>query len=134
MTPSQHFGYASDMTEYETTGHVLFVNLEFYPVKNLDLHLNGNYTMAEGSFSSINMVLPHEVVHHGDYDYSEIHTYSDLDQSYFEIDAGGNVALSENLGLYANVKYMDYTDDQPYVYGDYSGDWFDFSLGATISL
>ena len=54
--------------------------------------------------------LPHE-----DYDFSEVHTYSDMDLSRIEFSGNLDVAVSKNLGLTFGLLYDDYTDDDPYL-------------------
>ena len=90
--------------------------------------------MAEGSFDSVQMRLPDEVVPYADYDYSFINEYSDLDQSYYEVSTGGSYQVSNHVGLFADLAYTDFSDDQPYVYGDQTGNWVSALVGATITL
>ncbi len=112
----------------------MFVNFEFFPTQKLDFHLKGSYTIAKGSFDTVHMRLPDEVLSHGNYDYSDMNNYSDLDQSYFELDFGGTMMVTDNVGVFTNFKYMDFTDDQPYIYGDETGKYYDVSAGVNLSL
>ncbi len=129
-----HFGSGRSETDYESKGHVLFTNLEFYPGDKFNMYFKCNYTMAEGSFDTREMELPDEVVAHGDYDYSIMEEYSDLDQSFYEIGVGGSYRVHSNLSVFADIVYVDFSDDEIFVYGDRSGTFYNAMLGATLHL
>jgi hypothetical protein len=92
------------------------------------------YTVAEGSFESISMTLPDEVLEHGDYDYSQVYTYSDIDQNYYQLGLGGTYAFAQSAGLFADLTYIDFSDDQVWVYGDQSSDWYQIVVGVNMLL
>jgi hypothetical protein len=110
------------------------VNLELYPSDKTTMHVRGSYTQSQGQFSAFEMDLPDEVVGHGDYDYSIMRGYSDLDQSAYSVAVGGSYSITENVGIFADVSYADYSDDEIWVYGDQSGDWIDAMIGATLTF
>ena len=134
-TPIQHYGHANDLSTYENKGHVFFVNFDVYPTEKLKMHLKGTYTLAQGEFDSIELELPHEVVHIGDYEgYNIIHNYSDIDQTIIEFDAGMNYAVSDHVGIFGDVYYADFDDAEPWVYRDQSGHYYDVAVGAMFSF
>lgn len=133
-SPVQHFGSASDLTTYTTSGHVFFANLDMYPVEKLNLYIKGSYTLAKGDFERVEMKLPQEYVHHADYDYTNIHTYSDISQSILEVSGGARYTVSEHVGIFGNMDYVAFDDDEPWVYRDQTGDYYATTLGATITF
>lgn len=70
------------------------------------------------------MDIPENPLHHHDFDYSGINTYSDLDYNIYEFGLNLNYLISENLSLVAEAMYNKFEDYQPYVYGDTTGNWF----------
>ncbi len=90
--------------------------------------------MAEGGYDSVHMDQPDPGVPYADYDYSNIHTYSDLDQSYLELKLGGEFDLNDNLGIFADADYLDFSDDELWVYGDQSGKYYYGRVGFTLAL
>lgn len=64
------------------------------------------------------------------YDMSKVHTYSDLDTTRLESDLWAKVTIFKSAFLYGDWRYVDYTDDAPYLY-DTSGkiSWYTLSLG-----
>lgn len=69
----------------------------------------------------MSLELPDHTVHIGDYDFSQVHTYSDLDYTEYEISLYGDREITRDASAYVGVAYYDLTDDQPYVYGDVGG-------------
>lgn len=68
-----------------------------------------------------------------DYDFSQTYTYSDLDTSRWEFDLGGRYWFKERYWVRAGYRYVDYTDDAPYLY-DTSGsiDYWNIGLGMAF--
>jgi hypothetical protein len=100
---------------------VVFLSGDFYPNDKWTFGAGGTFSISEAAFDPIELELPEEVVAVGDYDYSGIDEYSDLDYRQIELWAKGSREISRNASLYVGGGYFDFTDDQPYVYGDLSG-------------
>ena len=64
------------------------------------------------------------------FDMSLVNTYSDLDTTRLESDLWAKFGIGKSLFLYGDWRYVDYTDDAPYLY-DTSGEisWYTLSLG-----
>jgi len=64
------------------------------------------------------------------YDMHLVNTYSDLDTTRLESDLWAKFTFFKSAFLYADWRYVDYTDDAPYLY-DTSGEisWYTLSLG-----
>lgn len=122
MGAYEHFGSASDNdVVYETNTAAIFVTGDFYPDDKWELSFHGSYTATEGSFEAIDVSLPEEMLDIGDYDYSETHTYSDLDFNQLELSLKGERRISSKTSLYLGIAYYDFADEAPYAYGDQSG-------------
>ncbi|MBZ0270279.1 hypothetical protein K8I85_19170 [bacterium] len=83
--------------------------------------MDASWTRSEGSFSSIELVLPEQTVTDADYDFSQIHTYSDLDYTTLEFHASGSRQIREATSLTLGVGVIDLDDDASWVYGNLSG-------------
>lgn len=91
---------------------------------------NVAYVMAEGGYESIHMEEPEEGIAKADYDYSEIHEYSDISQTSIDATLSAEFKLSKSASLYGYANYIDFQDDEPWVYGDQTGSLFTGALGA----
>lgn len=67
------------------------------------------------------MELPEETVDIGDYDFSGIPEYSDLEYRQFELSSRAERRFSEDASAFVGVGWYDLRDDAPYTYGDMSG-------------
>ncbi|MEW6337414.1 MAG: hypothetical protein ACOY3Y_21540 [Acidobacteriota bacterium] len=56
-----------------------------------------------------------EILHYGTYDLSEVHTYSDLDSTMWDVTAHADLKLTSSLWGTASYTRLDYQDDAPYV-------------------
>ena len=65
-----------------------------------------------------------------DFDMSQVHTYSDIDQTRFQSDLWGKFGIGKSLFIYADWKYIDFADDDPYI-SNVTGEisWYSLSLG-----
>ncbi len=97
--------------------------------------LSGNVTMSKASLEQVIMPEPGETIEHLDYTFETMHTYSDLDYTYFVGKAGYSYMFRPNLKWTADVAYYDLTDDAGgNVYGDESGSYFMVRTGLKIEL
>jgi hypothetical protein len=119
--PKLHYGSGSDLLDYETTTASLYVSGSIYPDERWTLSFNGSYTMAKAEFSPIDLDLPETTLAHGEYDWSDVNTYSDLEYNVLEVSARGSHMIADDSSVYLGVGLSDLSDDQPYVYGDLSG-------------
>lgn len=108
--------------DYETKTTLAYLNGHFYPTEKVNISVGGSYSLSEASFAAVEMETPETVTAHGNYDYSEINTFSDLKFSQIEAWAKGVVEVYDRTSVYLGVGYYDLQDDEPYIYGDQSGD------------
>jgi len=50
-----------------------------------------------------------------DYDFSAVHTYSDLEYTELRASVGVNFGLTDAIGLFGAFTYYDLQDDEPYL-------------------
>ena len=134
MGAYQHFGSASSTVDYKTDLGSLYLAAELFLGKGWALHLDGVYTLSEAAFDAIEVNLPEEVVEHGDYDFTNVHTYSDL--KYGQLETTGKVTWGFNPSskLYVALSYFDLQDDAAYTYGDMSGSVLYTRSGVTVNF
>ncbi len=141
----EHYDSTSSQTDYETQTNVFFLNLNRTATEKIGIFLESVYSLSTGSFSSIDNVTPVGIDPHvpispdnpestANYDYSQIHEYSDLDYSQLEGTLGVNYKLDKKATVYGSVNVMDLQDDQAYVYGDMSGMLVTYALGMTVGF
>jgi len=113
-------------TEYKTDAMVLSTHLMLVPFEKFVVTLGGNYTKSTAEFDPV--IMPavsdeiHDQLHTSIFDYSNIHTYSDISSTYLTGKVNMNYAFSAKLSWLGEVIYSKYTDDNGYVYGDETGD------------
>jgi predicted porin len=92
------------------------------------------YTQSKASYESIKLELPEETIEHADYDWSQVHTFSDLEYKYTEANAKVDFEFSRAADVYLGVQYFDLMDDQPYVYGDVTGSVLFTQAGVRVKF
>lgn len=117
----QHYGSAMNLVDYQTTTGVFYWSGEFYPSDKWTFSVGGTYAMSEADFDPVKMELPEETVEHADYDFSEVHEYSDLEFNQLELVVGGSRQISKKSSAYLKLAYLDLSDEKPYAYGDQDG-------------
>jgi len=130
-----HFGSLYGETEYNTTAHMISGGLSFKMSPKLKFHVNGNYTMSEAAFDQFNMPetenrdLAEEYIHHSDYDYSNLHTYSDLEYGFMNLNFDAEFKIKDNLSWTVGMNYYDLDDKTGFVFGDESGSYYVVKTG-----
>jgi hypothetical protein len=94
---------------------------DFQPNEKLAIALGATYTISDGEFESIMTELPEEVVDIGDYDFSQVHTLSDLEYRQLEASVKADRQISDRASFYVGVSLFELLDEAPYVYGDLDG-------------
>ena len=103
---------------------------------SIKFDLTGSYSSSEAGFDEVEMPVNNpefqeaqHAIHEGDYDYSEMNTYSDMSYSYMNLGASIKVKVTDNLLFKLGLDYHDLTDDKTYVYGNESGSFFVVKTG-----
>jgi hypothetical protein len=117
----EHFGSATDVVDYETEITAFHLTGEIRPDDRWTLSLGATVTLSEASFAAPEVELPDETVAIGDYDFSGIPDYSDLDLREITLSSRVSRRFSESASAFVGGGWYDLVDDAPYTYGDMSG-------------
>lgn len=139
---TKHYGSLYTTTEYTTNVKMINGGFTVTPTNNVVITVGGNYSTSKADFDPVIMPqLPDELqqeidteISHANYDYSQIHTYSDL--SYKRLDGSLKLdyRISNRLNWSAEVIYLKFTDDNGYVYGDETGSLYIVRAGLEFGL
>lgn len=139
---TKHYGSLYTTTDYTTDVTMVNGALTIMPTDNLFVTIGGNYSKSEADFDPVIMPqlsaeLQLEIdmeIGGANYDYSQIHTYSDL--SYKRLDGSLKVdyKISDRFNWSAEVIYIKLTDDSGYVYGDETGSIYIVRSGLEFGL
>ena len=115
-------GYSRDMLDYSTDSNSLMAGLKYGTQDKLELGIDFSYMQAEAGLAPFDLSADDYVASHPSmsYDFSQSHTYSDLDSTRIDTDVWAKIFFKENLWLRLRYHYIDFTDDAPYLY-DTSG-------------
>ena len=132
----KHFGSGWAEFEYESKAHIFFAGINYKLSSSVKFDLTGSYSNSEASFDEVEMPVneskfqeAQHAIHEGDYDYSEMNTYSDMSYSYLNLGASIKVKVTDNLLFKLGLDYHDLTDDKTYVYGNETGSFFIVKTG-----
>ena len=124
-------GYSRTMARYTEEANSLIGGVKIHP-NNWTFGINLGYTQAEGGMDQYELRADDYVATHPtmSFDFEQSYTYSNLDVSRLEADLNLKYNLTEDMWLRLWYKYVDYQDDQPYLY-DTSGtvQWATISAG-----
>jgi len=128
-------GYARDPLSYDIGSDSLFAGLKFKPAERLSLGLSGGYTASDAAIRPFDLSAPDFVATHPAtaFDFSQSHTYSDLDITRLDAEADVTYKVGEKSWLSLRYRYADLEDDAPYLY-DTSGsfDLYTLAFGWTF--
>ncbi len=126
------------VTDYASTSMVGSLGATFYPDPQLTLRLQGNIIQTEGSFDPVQMPdVSQEIldeIHSGNYDYSEIHEYSDLDYQQLEVGVSASYQFAPDIRFDLGATYYDLTDDEGWVYGNETGSLWIVRAGVQLGM
>jgi hypothetical protein len=113
------------ITDYSSDAHVASLGFTFQPAPQWRFHAQGNVLKTTAEFDPPEMPEvseeAHEAIESGNWDYTGIVAYSNLDFEQFDLTAGGTYQLSPRVRLQLEATYRDLTDNAGYVYGIESG-------------
>ncbi len=129
---------ANDELDWENLAHVFYLNLFWVPQDKVEVSATVSYTLAQAEMDSPNMPAVSVTTGGGTFTAGYDPTlmgnadeYSDLDYSILEAEISGTYRFSERVSFTLNYWYADFSDDEPYVYGDLDGEAY--SLTGLIS-
>lgn len=102
------------------------------PAEVFELGLDLTYTVGDAGLEEIRISAPEWAATHPNqsYDFSETHTFSDLDLTRLDAELWGKMHFATKYWVRASYRYAEVEDDQPYI-SDYTGDasWYGLSIG-----
>ncbi|HPR64204.1 MAG TPA: hypothetical protein PK014_08265 [Thermoanaerobaculia bacterium] len=115
---------------YDTESNILYLSTRVMPTEKMSLSLGLSYVTSTAGMNMIQFTPisqeAADALGHEDYDFSAVHTYSDLDISRLELNGDMTLQLSKKVGVVFGFLLSDYKDDDPYLQdtgGTYSWVW-----------
>ena len=125
-------GYSRSMLSYTEESNSLLAGINIHPSERWTLGFNAGYTVSEGGLDPFELRADDYVAITPtmSYDFSNTHTYSNIDVSRLSFDGMFKFKFTDSLWMRLWYKYIDFTDDDPYLY-DTSGSvqWATISAG-----
>ena len=115
-------GFSRDLVDYTSDANTFMAGLKFGSEDSMELGLDLSWMQAEAAMSPFDLSADDYVAITPpmSYDFSETHTYSNLDSTRIDADLWAKFFFGENFWLRLRYHYVDYQDDAPYLY-DTSG-------------
>lgn len=133
-----HYGSAFAPADWTNQAHNIYVTTSYVPREELRLFGTITYNRSKGELDQVIMPdLTEQLdggLHHMDYDFSQIHNYSDIDFALWRLTLGFDYRFSAMWKGTLDVNYADLTDKQAYVYGDESGSYYVVRAAARMSF
>ena len=126
------------MADYETKAQNVYLTVAGTPASKLRVTSTLVYNKSTAEYDRV--VMPdvsdrlNGALSHQDFEFDEMHEYSNLDYSLIRISLGFSYLLADNVTLTADGQYADLTDDAGYVYGDESGKFFMIRSGVGFTF
>ena len=135
---AQHYGSMYTMADYETNAQNVYITIAGTPAKKLRVTSTIVYNKSTAEYDRV--VMPdvsdylNGALSHQDFEFDEMHEYSNLDYSLLQFSLGFEYALASDLTFTIDGDYADMTDDAGYVYGVESGSIFMIRTGFRIEM
>ena len=114
----------------------------FMPTARLVLAVNGDYSMNKGDFEPVRMPEPpasvadsiDQNIEAANYDYSMIHTYSDMSYKLLRASVNASYSIGKNIQWSGELTYLKFTDDTGYVFGNETGSFYVLRSGLAYNF
>lgn len=115
-------GFSRDVAAYNSESNTLMAGLKFGSEDTMQLGVDLSWMQAEAGLAPFDLPADDYVAITPpmSYDFSNSHTYSDLDMTRLDADLWARFQFGSNLWLRLRYHYVDFSDDAPYMY-DTSG-------------
>jgi len=128
-------GYTSDGLTYNEESNTLMAGFTLHPTEDFSFSMNITWTGSDAGIEPFDLSADDYVATHPSmaYDFSESHTYSDLDMTRIDFEMDGRYMLADDVWMSLRYRYAEFEDDAPYLY-DTTGDFsmFTAALGWTF--
>ena len=110
-------GFQRDLLNYDSEANSFLAGFKIDASEKWDLGADFSWTQAEAALAPFDLSAPDYVATHPPmaFDFSQTHTYSDLDSTRIDADVWLKIFLKESLWLRFRYHYVDYQDDAPYL-------------------
>ena len=123
--------------DYTSDVHTFMVSANYNPLPGLSFNGGASYSIADSKIQNVdfasdshtggvNPLDPDSSGWGGTYDVAnnnEMESFSKLDYTVWDINVGASYAINDYVGITVNYLYTDVDDQDPYVYGDESGQY-----------
>jgi len=109
---------------------LFLAGLNIIPSKKHSFFINLSYTISDASFDQVDFPVPEETSPVGFYDFSQVHTFSDLKINQFDLVMTSRNQVTDNVSLDFGFRFKDYQDDEIYLF-DGSGSLYLLSAGIS---
>ncbi len=134
----KHYGSFMGTIDYKTTVDMFSGGLTYLGIKRASFTLNGDFISSKAEFDPINMPSPPQDaldnLEYFDFNYGTVNTFSDLSYKRFDLSISGDYKVGKETTLTAEIIYIDFIDDNGYVYGDQTGSLYVLRTGLTFGL
>ena len=117
-------GFSRDMLDYNTESNTVMAGLKYKNSKKLELGIDFSWMQATAALAPFDLSADDYVETHPpmSYDFSQSHTYSDIDSNRIDAELWGTFWISPDWWIRLRYHMVDFTDDAPYLY-DTSGSY-----------
>jgi len=136
------------MVDYKTDVHTIYLSGAVQASPKLSLNGTVMFNLAKAEMDQVyfpvadidarttdDRIDPTEsVLHHMNFDFSEMHDYSNLDYEMIRFGLGMQYQITPTITFTADGDYADLTDNEGYVYGDESGSYFMIRSGLRLQF
>ncbi|MBD3234434.1 MAG: hypothetical protein GF315_11980 [candidate division Zixibacteria bacterium] len=133
-----HYGSLMGEMDYKTVVNSFSAGFTFLGIKRTVFTVSGNMVMGEAEFDPVNMPEvsdeAEQELEAANFDYSEVNTYSDLSYNRLDLTLGADYSIDDETTFSAELIYINFADDEVYVYGDQTGSLYVIRAGVTFGL
>ncbi len=117
-------GFSRDLLDYNTESNNIIVGAKYFTTDKFEIGADLSWMDASASLAPFDLPADDYVAITPPtaFDFSNTHTYSDLDVSRFDAEAWARVWFGSTMWLRLRYHFVDYTDDAPYLH-DTSGQY-----------
>jgi hypothetical protein len=128
--------------EDEVESNVFFISANFQATETLSINADFTFTDATSEMDTpvfgappagIDYSIAQSPTRNLNYyvDFAGFDDYSNLDYQIIDTSIGFDWEIFKNIIVSANLRYINFDDDEPYVYGDQDGELYIINAGLT---
>jgi hypothetical protein len=126
------------ITDYVSESHNVYLSASYAATQKLNAFATVVFTKATGEMDPVNMPDAEETLgadlEHMDYHFDEMHKYSALDYTLWQLSLGINYRLSDMWKFTLDGEYATLDDNTGWVYGNETGAYYVVRTGARLAF